>query len=272
MKHPNRNEAPDAEKAGEAAFVELAGLRIARVSGADLLDRIFRDLARSRGGWLITANVDFLQRAARSPDVRALYSRADLILADGAPLLWAASLRGHPLPERVAGSDLVWTLAERAAREGRSLYLLGGAGEAASNAAERLRSRFPTLRIAGHSNPWLSLPPSPEEIEPIRRELSRVRPDLLFAGFGSPKQEYLLESLKDDLPATWMLGCGISLSFLAGDVPRAPRWMRRVGLEWVHRMMHEPRRLARRYIGGNLPFALGLLLKSSRRRLPGGAR
>lgn len=274
MNQSNSAEMPAAvkEAGGEASFVELVGLRVARISSAELLDRIFGDLARSRGGSLITANVDFLQRAARSPDIRALYSRADLIVADGKPLLWAANLQGQPLPERVAGSDLVWTLAERAAREGRSLYLLGGAADAASRAAELLRSRFPTLRLAGHSNPWLSLPPSPEEIEPIRRELKRVRPDILFAGFGSPKQEYLVENLKHDLPATWMLGCGISLSFLAGDVPRAPQWMRRVGLEWVHRMLQEPRRLAPRYLGGNLPFALGLLVTSSWRRLLGRVR
>jgi len=241
--------------------VEITSARTAAV-----VDRIFGSLAKGRGGWVVTANLDFLQRASESIEVRQLYHGADLILPDGVPLLWAAHLQGRPLPEHVTGSDLVWILADAAAREERSLYLLGGAGDAASRAASRLSIRFPSLRVVGFSSPQVSLPPTPSEIEFIRRELKQVRPDLLYVGFGSPKQEYVIDALRRDFPATWMMGCGISLSFLAGDIPRAPVWMQRVGLEWFHRMVHEPRRLAPRYLQRNLPFALRLLLASWRSR------
>jgi N-acetylglucosaminyldiphosphoundecaprenol N-acetyl-beta-D-mannosaminyltransferase len=238
--------------------VVIAGLPIARLNKGQVVDRIFSDLASGRGGWVVTANLDFMQRASENPEAKDLYARADLILADGAPLLWAARLMGHPLPDRVAGSDLVWTLAERAARENRSLYLLGGDGDDAKKAADELSRRYAGLRIAGVSSPWLSSPPTSAELESVREEILAAKPDLLYAGFGSPKQELVIESLRNALPSVWMMGCGISLSFIAGTVPRAPRWMQISGLEWVHRTLTEPRRLGPRYLR-NMPYALKLL-------------
>ena len=239
----------------------LAGLPIARLRADQVLDAVFSALKKGLGGWIVTANLDFVQRANADTDALALYREADLIVADGAPLIWAARLMGRPLAERVAGSDLVWSLAERAALEGRSLYLLGGDGEDAATAAETLRTRFPELRIAGVSNPWLSSPPTATELEGVRRDVLAAEPDLLYAGFGSPKQELVIEALRDALPATWMMGCGISLSLIAGTRPRAPRWMQIVGIEWVHRMWSEPRRLGPRYLR-NIPFAIGLLWRA----------
>jgi len=197
------------------AQLELAGLPISSIRTPDLIDRVFRDLSKRRGGWLVTANLDFIQRAAESAEVRNLYARAR---------------------------------------------------DAASRAAARLRSRLPGIRVVGCSSPQLSPQPTPEEIDPIRREVMGLRPDLLYAGLGSPKQEYVIDALRRDLPEAWMMGCGISLSFLAGDVPRAPHWMRHIGLEWFHRMVHDPRRLAPRYLTRNLPFAVRLLVQARLRR------
>ncbi len=238
--------------------VVVGGIRVARLRAAELIDHLFDELAQGRGGWLLTANLDFVQRAAESPAQRALNQRADVIVADGVPLLWAASLQGRPLPERIAGSDLVWSLAERAAREHRRLFLLGGDGDAAVRAAAVLCGRYPGLQVAGTANPWIGSPPKPSEVEEIRETLAAARPDIVYVAFGSPKTEYLIGALCDALPSVWLMGCGISLSFVAGLVPRAPRWMQRVGLEWFHRLMHDPRRLARRYLG-NLSYVLRLL-------------
>lgn len=239
----------------------IAGLPVARKRTDQVLDTVFSSLDEGRGGWIVTANLDFVQRASQDADARALYARADLIVADGAPLVWAARLMGSPLPERVAGSDLVWSLAERAAREGRSLYLLGGDGEDATTAADVLRRRFPGLHVAGVANPWLSLPPSATELNALRQDILEAQPDLLYAGFGSPKQELVIEALRHDLPRVWMMGCGISLSFIAGTRPRAPRWMQTTGIEWIYRMWNEPRRLGPRYLR-NLPFAIQLLWRA----------
>ena len=244
----------------------VGGLPLARLDLAQVIDHVFDALARGRGGWLVTANVDFVQRAQRDAAIRALYGGADLMVADGAPLVWAAALAGTPVPERVAGSDLVWHLAKRAASTGHSLYLLGGEGDAGPRAAEELMRRYPRLRIAGVSSPWLSSPPTEEELAPVVEEVASTRPDLIYSAMGSPKQEFVIQALRPRLPSTWMMGCGISLSFIAGDVVRAPVWMQRSGLEWLHRLCQEPGRLARRYLVDNLPFTLRLLLAARMRQ------
>ena len=250
----------------EFTTCQLHGMSLARLDTPAVLDHVFGALARGRGGWLVTANLDFLRRYVRHPEMRALYDAADVRVADGMPLLWAARLQGDPLPERVAGSTLVGHIAERAAREGRSLYLLGGAPGASTRAAEVLCERLPGLRIVGSSSPLVSDPPTPAELAPLRAELERLRPDLVLVGLGSPKQEKLIQELRSVLPGAWMMGVGISFSFLAGDVRRAPLWMQRTGLEWIHRLAQEPRRLARRYLIEDLPFSFALFAHALRQR------
>jgi N-acetylglucosaminyldiphosphoundecaprenol N-acetyl-beta-D-mannosaminyltransferase len=246
--------------------LDLYGMTLARVDTGALLDHLFGALAGGVGGWLITANLDFVRRHVQDAEMRALYDAADVRVADGMPLLWASRLQGQPLPERVAGSTLVTPIAERAAREGRSLYLLGGAPGASARAAEVLRGRFPGLRILGTSSPRVSDPPTAAEVAAIADELCPLRPDLVLVGLGSPKQERLIRELRSRLPASWMVGVGISFSFLAGDVRRAPPWMQRTGLEWIHRLAQEPRRLARRYLVEDLPFSFALFAHALRHR------
>jgi N-acetylglucosaminyldiphosphoundecaprenol N-acetyl-beta-D-mannosaminyltransferase len=158
---------------------------------------------------------------------------------------------------------LIYRFADRAAREQRSLYLLGGAIGAADAAAKVLRELHPELRIVGCSAPTVLDPTSAIELRPVRDELLALRPDLLLVGLGAPKQEHVIRALRQDLPATWMVGVGISFSFVAGDLQRAPAWIRQSGLEWVHRMAQEPRRLASRYLVHDLPFALELFARAT---------
>ena len=244
----------------------LLGMPLTRITSDMLVTHVFSSLAEGRGGWVITANVDHLQRYVTDPALRLLCHDADLIVADGVPLLWAARLRERPLPGRVAGSDLVWSLAARAASEGRSLFLLGGDPGVAEEAAATLQTRWPRLRIAGTASPRVSDPPRPEELAPIREILRKVRPDLVYVALGAPKQERVIHALRAELPFTWWLGVGISLSFIAGRVDRAPVWMQRIGLEWAHRLAQEPGRLARRYLLDDLPFVLRLLVHARRTR------
>jgi N-acetylglucosaminyldiphosphoundecaprenol N-acetyl-beta-D-mannosaminyltransferase len=180
------------------------------------------------------------------------------------------------LPGRIAGSSLLAPLAARAEQEGRSLYLLGGTPDANRVAAARLVQRHPGLRIVGQTSPMISSPAVQEEIDAVIAELRREPPDILLVGLGSPKQELLIERLRRSFPTSWMIGVGISFSFIAGHVRRAPPWMRRSGLEWAHRLAQEPDRLARRYLIENAPFAVELLggslahgLMSRLRRKPG---
>jgi N-acetylglucosaminyldiphosphoundecaprenol N-acetyl-beta-D-mannosaminyltransferase len=234
------------------------GLRLARIGRYQLLDHIFAAIVAGRGGWLITANLDFLRRYVREQEARTLYDAADLRVADGMPLLWACRMQGQPLPERVPGSSLVWLLVERAAAEARSIYLLGGTDRVNAGARRVLGARYPRLLLCGGSSPGLSSPPLPSEIEDLTAELAHHRPDILLVALGSPKQEQVIKALRGRFPSTWMVGVGVSLSFVAGELRRAPPWMRSLGLEWLHRMIQEPRRLAKRYLLHDLPFVARL--------------
>lgn len=249
-----------------APTVELGGLPVAAIDRAALVDAVFEGMAHERGGWIVTANTDLLRQAAESPEVRRLFGEADWIVADGMPLLWAARAAGRPLPGRVAGSDLVRDLAARAGATGRRLFLLGGEKGVAETAAARLRDAYPGLRIVGIASPQLSSEPTEAELEGVRGQLAAARPDLVYVAFGAPKQERVIRALRPALPAAWWMGCGISLSFLAGRVRRAPRWMQRSGLEWVHRLAQEPGRLWQRYLVHDVGFALRMLVDARRRR------
>ena len=238
--------------------VDIDGLPIARLDKPQLIEHLFGALAKQRGGWLVTANLDFLKRQARDPAMRELYLSGDLCVADGMPLLWAAALQGTPLPERIDGSGLFGVLLAEAARRGHSVSLLGGAGDSAKKTAARAREKHPQLQITS-SAPWIDAPPTNDQVEAIARHLDEAKPDLLFVGFGSPKQEYLIRQLRPRFPSTWMVGVGISFSFAAGDLPRAPVWMQQSGLEWAHRLAKEPRRLAKRYLVDDAPYGISLL-------------
>lgn len=241
-----------------ASRVELSGVAIDRVTEAEAVATILRGVDEGRGGFVATPNLDHLRQVARDPQLAVLFERADLVVADGMPLIWAARLVGRPLPERVAGSDLVWSLTAEAALRDKTVFLLGGAPGAADGAEARLRFVYPGARIAGRYCPPMAFERDEREIERIVDALREADPDVVYVALGFPKQERLIAYLRTQLPRTWFLGVGFSLSFVAGEVRRAPPWMGRVGLEWVHRLAQEPRRLARRYLVDDLPFALKL--------------
>jgi N-acetylglucosaminyldiphosphoundecaprenol N-acetyl-beta-D-mannosaminyltransferase len=224
-------------------------------------------LAAGRGGCIVTPNLDHLRRLARDAGLRDRYALADLRVADGMPLVWASRLQKTPLPARVAGSDLIWSLSAAAAARGLSVFLLGGDPGTAEEAARRLRSEWPTLRVAGTACPPFGFEQRPELVDGLARALLQARPDLVYVGLGSPKQEALIERLRHTLPHAWWMGVGVSFSFVSGRVRRAPGWVRRIGFEWLHRLAQEPRRLAGRYLIDDLPYGAGLLARSLLRGL-----
>jgi N-acetylglucosaminyldiphosphoundecaprenol N-acetyl-beta-D-mannosaminyltransferase len=188
-------------------------------------------------------------------DLRAVNAQASFLLADGAPLVWASRWKGEPLPERVAGSDLIFDLCGRAARDGYRIFLLGGAGGVADQAAEVLSRRFPGLRIAGtESPPFRTL--TAEEHSALLDRIRAARPDILFVAFGQPKGESWIAQHREELGVPVCVQVGASLDFVAGRVRRAPRGLQKVGLEWAYRIWLEPSRLAPRY-ARNARFLLG---------------
>ena len=244
------------------------------------LDRIFEFSASpdvERGCRIAaTVNVDFivntyyaLKSTPCNPALAAVLRRAELVVADGMPLVWLSRLLGTPLPERVAGSDLVPMIAERAAREGKKLYFLGGKEEYTRCAAERLRARYPGLEIELDS-PFVKLdaPDAAERDRGICARINASGASILLVGFGNPKQELWLERNRRNLDCGIAIGVGGTFNFIAGAVKRAPDWMRRSGTEWIYRVIQEPGRLWKRYGIGLLQFnimALCALLNRPRR-------
>jgi N-acetylglucosaminyldiphosphoundecaprenol N-acetyl-beta-D-mannosaminyltransferase len=252
--------------------VQIGELRLARVTPAEVVETVFAGLREGRGGTLVTPNLDILQLCSERAETAALFNGASLAVADGMPLLWLARLAGRPLPARVAGSDLVWLLAERAAREGRSLFLLGGDEGVAPLAQRALERRYPGLRVAGVASPRVSFPPTAQQLKDLCEVLTAASPDVVYCAFGAPKQEQIAAELAGEFPHTWFIACGASLSFIAGHRNRAPRLVQRMGLEWLHRMLDEPGRLARRYLLRNLPYLLASAVPRALRGRFGGTR
>ena len=255
------------------ARVALGGVDIDPVTLAEAAEQIVAAAAEHRGGIVVTPNVDHLQRLAANPTLAPLYEGAALVLADGMPLVWAARLQGTPLPERVAGSDLVPAVA--AVAEGRvSLFLAGGPDGAAEEASEVLRRRHPGLDVRGWCCPRIGADLPAAELFELERSIEEAQPDIVLLGFGAPKQERLAMHLATLFPSVWFLCIGAAIEMGAGQVARAPGWAQKVGAEWVVRLAQEPSRLARRYLVDDLPFAMRLLAgagaaaRRARDRLP----
>ncbi|WP_432797421.1 WecB/TagA/CpsF family glycosyltransferase [Poriferisphaera sp. WC338] len=246
--------------------VTVGGITFDAVTEPQCMSYIMDCLSVGQGGWVITPNLDHLCRAHRDRSFHDMVGEADVVVADGMPIIWASKLQGTPLPERVAGSTMTISLSEQAAKHNRSIYLLGGEPGAAEQAAEKLKSQFPGTTIAGIFCPEFGFEKDPQQMAHIKRLLVEANPDLVYVALGSPKQEHLVRTLRGELPHAWWLGIGISLSFISGHVKRAPRWMQVCGIEWFHRLIQEPRRLAKRYLVDGIPFALRLLISSLFRR------
>lgn len=246
------------------------GAEFDAITQAETVDRVVDAAAAGDGFHLITANLDHTRRYQHDERVRELFCCASSVVADGTPLVWASRVAGTPLPERVAGSDMVPKLCERAAAAGASVYLLGADPGVAEHAARMLVDRFSELRVAGWHCPPLGFLASPDAVAALEHAVIGTRPDLVLVALPFPMQEEVILRLRERLPGSAFVGVGIGLSFLTGDVRRAPAWMQRSGLEWIHRLVQEPKRLAQRYLRDGLPFAVGLLARAALYRTRGG--
>jgi N-acetylglucosaminyldiphosphoundecaprenol N-acetyl-beta-D-mannosaminyltransferase len=246
--------------------ISLMGMPVDAVTEREAIETIVDALGDGDGGWVITPNLEHLRRHRDSGAVRRAFADADLVLADGMPLVWASRLQNTPLPERVAGSDLIWTLSDAGGRIGASVYLVGGNPGAAEGAAQELRRHAPGLRVAGTAAPHVAEDGGGPELEAVERELRDAQPDLVYVGLPLGKQITAIPRMRRAAPASWFLGLGISLSFASGEVRRAPTWVQRRGLEWLWRLSQEPTRLWRRYLVEGVPLAAALFARSLARR------
>lgn len=246
--------------------VILGGLPVAVTDRAEAA-RWMVDAALARRGagcppvYVTSANGEVVSRCARDPATRALFTSADLLHADGMPLVFASRWRcRHPLPERAATTDLFHDVAREAVRRGASFYLLGARPNVLASALARVRALYPDLRIAGSRHGYVT----PQEEEEVVAAIREAAPDILWVSMGTPREQAFVVRNRERLAGVGLAKTSGGLfDFLAGVRSRAPRWMQDSGLEWLYRLGLEPRRLFRRYAFTN-PHALYLLLARSR--------
>jgi N-acetylglucosaminyldiphosphoundecaprenol N-acetyl-beta-D-mannosaminyltransferase len=234
-----------------AQRVPLFGFELDAVTMGEAVERIvgWIDDGQRNCRFVVTPNVDHAVIYQGHASLRQAYEHASLVLADGFPIVLAARLLGRHVPQRVAGSDLVPALFDAAAkRGGLSVFLLGAAPGVAQRAAEKMAARWPAVRVVGTYSPPLGFERDDRQNEMILEQIAAARPDVLIVGLGAPKQELWVDAHRDRIDAATALCVGATIDFLSEEKRRAPRWMRRCGLEWAHRVASEPRRLLRRYV------------------------
>ena len=218
------------------------------ISAAEALDYIDDWIASGKTGRIITPNCDHIVQIEKKPSLKPIWDSAELLLADGHPLLWFAKWYGTPLKEKINGSSFTPELCGRAAEKGYGVFLLGAAPGVAQKAAERLQKDYPGLCISGTYSPPFGFEKNPEEVKKINSMLKESKTDILILGLGSPKQEvFSYENMEQyQIPVT--INAGATIDFLAGNQKRAPKWMVDNGLEWLYRMMKEPKRVGKRVL------------------------
>jgi N-acetylglucosaminyldiphosphoundecaprenol N-acetyl-beta-D-mannosaminyltransferase len=240
------------------------GLPLTPWTRARAVEAVVEMVRVGRPSFFITANTHYAMLTNEVEQLRTVNEQAAFLVADGAPLVWASRLTGRPLPERVAGSDMIFDLCERAAREGFRVFFLGAGPGVAESAATKLTERYPKLVVAGtECPPYGEL--TPEEHEALLDRIRAARPDILFVAFGQPRAECWLAENLELLGIPVGVNIGASLDFVSGRVKRAPKGLQRVGLEWAFRMWLEPRRLVPRYTR-NAKFVLGRMTRDLVRR------
>ena len=238
--------------------IQLFGLpfdALAFQSAVDAIVDAVRDRDQVNKGLVITPNVDLIVTADRRPEVHAIFRSARFLFADGMPVVWASRLiPGKSLPARVSGPDLLAALCERAASSGLRVAFVGGMPGVAARASEALRKKHPALQVVGVHCPPFGFENDARQTQDIIDLCSACRPDFLFLGVGSPKQEIWSHANLARLDVGMVLCIGAALDFAAGTLRRAPRWIQRAGFEWAWRMAQDPKRLIKRYLVRDVAF------------------
>jgi N-acetylglucosaminyldiphosphoundecaprenol N-acetyl-beta-D-mannosaminyltransferase len=231
------------------AAADVMGVPVDDVTPADVGSMVasFVDQSRSTGRsfQIATVNVDFVVKANEDPSLMDILRTAELCVPDGAPLLWLSKLQGTPLRERAAGADLVPALVRQAADLGHRVLFFGSADGVAERAAALMAERCPGVSVVGHSGPMMRDVAQMEQA--WLEKLIAANADIVCVALGNPKQERWIAEYRSQLPPAVHIGIGGSLDLLVGDLRRAPRWMQRIGFEWLFRALQEPKRLGRRY-------------------------
>jgi N-acetylglucosaminyldiphosphoundecaprenol N-acetyl-beta-D-mannosaminyltransferase len=243
--------------------VDVLGVGISAINLPIAVDVIADWITNREQHYVCVTGVHGVMESQRDQELRQIHNASGLTTPDGMPMVWAGRRAGASWMSRVYGPDLMLEICERAAREGWTSYLYGGADGVPERLAKALSERFPGLRIVGtHSPPFRSL--TAAEDDGIVASINDTAPDIVWVGLSTPKQERWMAAHMGRLSAPVMVGVGAAFDIHAGTLPQAPRWMQRRGLEWAYRLFREPRRLWRRYFYNNPRFVWQIIRRPPR--------
>ena len=234
----------------------VLGIGVSALGFTPTRDAIVANRGSLRRGYICHGTAHGFTLAQSDPALKAAYRGAWLTTPDGMPLVWL----GPPGTERVYGPDLLLAVCDTGRAVGLRHYFYGGAPGVADTLRAKLTARFPGLEVAGTFSPPYHAP-TPDELSTLRAEITRLRPDVIWIGLGTPKQEKFMAEHAATLDAAVLIGVGAAFDFHSGRVRQAPRWLQRSGFEWLFRLCTEPRRLAARYLITNPLFVLHVLLQ-----------
>lgn len=204
-------------------------------------------VSRKKSSYIVTPNLDHIVTIESDQEFAEVYSNADLILADGKPLIWISKLLNNPIKEKISGSDFFPRLCEMCANKKFSIFILGAAEGVAEKAAENLCKKYQGLKIVGTYSPPFGFEKSKSELDMIERLIRKAKPDILAVSLGSPKGEKFIYNHLEEYGVPLGISIGATIDFEAGNVKRAPKWLSDIGFEWLFRITQDPKRLVKRY-------------------------
>jgi N-acetylglucosaminyldiphosphoundecaprenol N-acetyl-beta-D-mannosaminyltransferase len=233
----------------------VVGCRIDRLDMEATLTRCEELIAAGGSAQHVAINAAKLVAMQRDPELREIVAGCELVSADGQAVVWASRLLGDPLPTRVAGIDLMHELLGLSERKGYKVFILGATKSVLAKAVANAYDMYPGLQLAGARDGYFD----DDEADAVAEHIRAAAPDILFVAMPSPKKEYWLARYSAMINVPFVMGVGGSVDVLAGQTRRAPRWLQQAGLEWLYRLLQEPRRMFRRYLVGNARFCLLVL-------------
>jgi len=230
--------------------VKLFDCEVAALNMEETIEEIEHRIERREKTQHVVINAGKVVLMEKDEKLKEIIKTCPIINADGQSIVWASKLKGTPVPERVAGIDLMENLIKLSARKGYKIYFFGAKEEVVKKVLEVYKEKYPNLNIAGYRNGYFTDADMPSIIE----DMKNSKADILFVAFSSPKKEYWLAKYMDAIDIPFCMGVGGSFDVIAGRTKRAPLWMQKSGLEWYYRFQQEPRRMFKRYLVGNIKF------------------